>query len=315
MDFTTLVKANQLQVSLKKDVSFIDLAQNNLLSIRTKNKTESQTHESNVVKIDKFLNKNDILEDFKENKEIDLYLQTDKQLDNVKPDGKLLWNITRVKTNIPTGYIYIPDHVKTIKGVRLNPFTVQNDSNIYHTNDYLNRWTLLIDEFSAQSFIVQSTNYHFMFGAENVDSGIMKYTTHAFNNGYYWFNQPIKLQETITLTFGHNFEYTPFLINRLVGTLVQGSNPMRINLDVPDYPYFKGHPNNTTAIISGFTTGDPSTDAVLIASVNTTQTLTLGDSYVTIPVDISGMTQTNDQILITLTYDDYGQMIHLTLIY
>lgn len=75
------------------------------------------------------------------------------------------------------------------------PYTESGD------NKY-SRISLLIEEFSAQSFIAhEDRKFHFMLQSQ-IDGTFINLLTDQFNNGYYYFAKPITTIENITITFG-----------------------------------------------------------------------------------------------------------------
>lgn len=123
------------------------------------------------------------------------------------------WKVVRNKSSMSQDTVFIPDFIKEIKGIKIENFLLSIPNlATYITRDaivtplrYLNT-QILIEEFKAQSFIntETKTNFHFIMTINDKS---------WYNDIIYKFNNPIQLQENITLQLLDNLQYTSFYFN------------------------------------------------------------------------------------------------------
>jgi hypothetical protein len=218
------------------------------------------------------------------------------QDDTINGTGKIAWDLiaTRDLNNmtangisngtVPSG-ANTTEPLKNIVGIRMMPFRLlvinEIEWGFKYNYDPLFTWTVLIEELQAQAIIgPEGRRYHFMTtlgeitNSQTVSVSTANYwemTTHNFNQGYYWFRQPITELSRITLSFGcpwyqfniKNSKFTTAINNytNLLAALINMTQTWN-NLN---QGCFGG---NLT--ITGFTTANPTTDAALIEYVNST---------------------------------------------
>ncbi len=245
-----------------------------------------------------------------------LVLDSLYQDDTMNGSGKIAWDIipSRDLNNMnQSGTIggntlsgaNSTEPLKNIVGIRLMPFRllmvdINNSYNYRYNTDPLFLWTILIEELDIQSIIGPTgRKYHFMAAVEELTNQITlkngrsssyakfwEMTTHNYNQGYYWFRQPITELTRMTLSFGcpwyqFNIKNSKF--------------PVTINkYNISGTDYLAAYINTTLTWnnvnqgnlagnlrITGFTTANPVTDAVLIAYVNsTTFTTSMYSDYI-----------------------------------
>ena len=247
-----------------------------------------------------------------------IVLDSDEQDEFLSGTGKLSWNLANIN-NYQKGVVCTSGNIRNIVGMRLFPPRWEKIDIAEYNKDYINRWTILVEEFATQSFISPTGNrFHFMFtyqAESDLDSaGVyynFDYSLKNFNKGYYWFRTPFTTVDKMTLSFTSAFNKFNIKTNKAYGTIVQNSNPMQIDFETSPI-FFTGD----IAEINGFTTGDPIADAALIEYVNATWTLTAVSRFkLTIPVDISTMVPKNSNITCSVKIKRYRMTFPIELIY
>jgi hypothetical protein len=130
--------------------------------------------------------------------------------DSYDIQGRITWQLVPSR-NLQTGVCNITKPMKNIVGMKLHQFKTT------FTSTFLRRWTLYIEQLSAQSMVgPNGKKFHFLF---TVKVGSNTALVHNFNQGYYWFNTPITQLTAITLTLGDPYNVIPINIsaNVLVG--------------------------------------------------------------------------------------------------
>lgn len=273
-----------------------------------------------------------------------LALDTANQsLTTLKP-GKLFWELTNAST-ASQGVIALNGIVKNIIAVRLGDGKITlSQHHLASAQKTRSMLSIGIEELFVQSFIGKN-NFRFHFIQKNMPgttghislanySDIMEYSARQFNKGWYKFNKPISYLNSVTLRFGDPLNEFPITNNYIYGNVVQGSNPLKINLEnyINEFGFPTGEEiiNGTLVPIKAtayqFTTGDPQTDSALISSVNgqrhriTVDTLGAGFPAqvltVTIPIDTSTMTLTDNTVPLLLVWDNaYRKVYPLDIVY
>lgn len=266
--------------------------------------------------------------------------------------GIMRWDLNPSK-NVPDelGIVNINSNIQNIVGMRLGGSKWSAVSLIgaatYIDDNRLNRYSMFIEELSAQSFIgTDGYRFHFMMQASGagVDDEANIYEQYEmqlvpFNKGYYWFREPVTLLNSITFRFGDPFNQIRIVSNVFRGILIEGTNPMTVyvpSIGGRTFWFESFRPFTPT----GFTTGDPVADAALIEQINGVPAAASplppdvpvpppdylipepggiptfsGRTLVTFPYDLSGTTLTNGPITITIQTNGYRYVWPLELIY
>lgn len=200
---------------------------------------------------------------------------------------KLSWKYTRDR-NFTLGTFTTSTEVKNIIGMQLHFLhtnVAYNDSYFY-TDQRVN---VLVEEFRAQAFILKDRRYHFHSIRETYEpsytSGYSPHELEMLNQGYFWFNKPITELTGLTLSFSYPYavEAPPIDIKKItVNSFVFGATTT-----IPVYGLL-----NDVIYIKGFTTSDPTGDAVKIAEINRSSghvVTATGANTITIAVDTSSL--------------------------
>lgn len=186
------------------------------------------------------------------------------------------------------GVINVNKPIRDIVAMRLERvnFNALRATDLYEKNTDLERhqvrYTLCIEELSAQSFITANgQRFHWIIEPWRLWSSFTSneviqyqlnlyqagyFTTYDQNRGWYRFASPISKLDSISLRFGNfngNKNFTPEI---LTATVTQNSNPAELTFD---FSFALGMYGGTIEILD-FTTGDPVTDAALITAMNST---------------------------------------------
>lgn len=168
------------------------------------------------------------------------------------------WNFlnTTNATNGAVNYIGDVQEVVSIStgDIRI-PYRVSNTTNKY------NRISMLVNEWSGQSFIAnEGRKFHLMFASKTDDNML---DCSALPNGITTFNftKPITQLDTITISFGSPLESLLFDMDRMQMQVLY-QNPMQLTSVLP-HNLQTGDP----IYISGFSTNS-SSDNVMVARVN-----------------------------------------------
>jgi hypothetical protein len=192
-----------------------------------------------------------------------VYILLDTRYRILDTDGttSFQWNV--VNTEITQqGSVNVIGNIRDIVAIRIFPIKIPYNSNA--DNDY-SRVTLLIQEFSAQSFIAQENRrFHFMLRPVVTDRWI-ELTTDNFNDGYFIFRNPITRLDTLTLTFGSPLDAIKFDTDRMNAYINDADYST-------DTTFTTNSPHNLetgdTAIISNFRTANSAIDTVMVSLIN-----------------------------------------------
>ncbi len=139
------------------------------------------------------------------------------------------------------------------------PFTAsaQND---------LGRMSILIDEFSAQSFVAQENRKFHFIGELTATGDFYEVNFDQFNEGVFNFNKPVTTFSTMSLYYGSPIEPISFDDDRTTCLL----QPDTVYTATPTIVTQIPHKINTgnRVYLSGFTTSNPTADAYLIQALN-----------------------------------------------
>jgi len=150
---------------------------------------------------------------------------------NVDPDltseFKFGWKVINYINNQP-GTISTVSNIRDLVAMRLYPVTMQLDAPVgetgkVYTNNVVNvnnNFTILIEEFAAQSFIGRDgRKFHFALFPfimnllkQNLTPAItppdpyIEFTTSGKANGWFWFKNPITEFSTMTVSIGNPFD-------------------------------------------------------------------------------------------------------------
>lgn len=278
-----------------------------------------------------------------------IVLDSINQVDLFNGTGVMQWNIAPSRDFI-AGNVNTNVQIKDIVGMRLMPPRWDFYSALKYMNNPVTRWTILVEEFRAQSFIYptaqgftgplgnntvgqKTRRFHFMFSLSSESSldtsGVGRYydmTTHNYNQGYFWFRKPITYtSSTMTLSFGMPFnecwvsnqKYTGNIGIHTPGNYLAVYFPyadLDPDYDPRQYPYVFD-----TVLLSGFTTANPVADQALISSINGHYFSATGVSgpprYCYFPaIDLTGITLAPNSTM--SVYVPYFRMIYpIELIY
>jgi len=185
-------------------------------------------------------------------------------------------NVTRAQGTVNTvGTIRDIIAVK-VYPIRM-PYTATAENN-------LRRVTMLIEEFSAQSFLGQENRrFHFVFDVE-IDGDWIRLNPYFHNQGIYRFDKPITQFDTITISFGSPLEEVVLDVDRLNTSNTYATTAILTTISSHNLS------SGNKIYISDFNTNSPVNDAVVISEMNTSHIVTVtGDTTFTIPVDTSSI--------------------------
>lgn len=185
--------------------------------------------------------------------------------DTVSASYKWLYSITRTKA---PATVTSTSPVSNIVGLHLAPISIAG-STLSPTTQY--NATILIDEFSAQSFSTSGRRYHFTADIALVNDILIsnwngvKLDTTNHNRGYYWFHTPIKSVQSFTFTFAQSSpmdRFIPVPIDTAPVYFIPGRETLLyLPYSAPyynvDYYYFKN-----------FSTTTPTLDQSIITAFN-----------------------------------------------
>lgn len=220
-----------------------------------------------------------------------LYLDLNNTSSDTDPLTRPRWYINHSAPIYTTGTVNVNLPLENVISMRLRDinFSVRQAEKSRRLSMYV--MYILIEELQSQCNL-GLFNFHFAAKKLSFDPQTygLKYnytfSTFEYNDGRFYFYKPIDHIDKITLNLRlHDY---PFSLDAetLTATITPLSNPANIT-------FLTEHGLNTSPItISGFTTGDPVTDAVVIAAMNTTHSnYTIIDLYtITLPIDLSTTT-------------------------
>ena len=215
---------------------------------------------------------------------------------NTKMQFDLMETLTEGPNSVNTR-----SNIRNITSIRLLSFTLPQFTSV------AKRGSILIEELSTQAFIIPNRKFHFMSDLVNLSTGsgnvqvlqlnggiyvlaciydftlMNKYEMlidHRLNDGYYYFNKPIVLLDSITISVADpflpitlpQFQYIEIPISFTTGVMT---------LTFPNIPQLPGFPPydptgvidptiifTTSIFISSFTTDQPDADAIWISTIN-----------------------------------------------
>ena len=184
-------------------------------------------------------------------------------------DGKRMkWHYSS-SNSFQTGAVTTNGRIRNIIGMRLYPIRITPNYDISQQKNSL--YSLLIEEFSMQSFSGFNRNFHFMlkktpyFDVLSSQVTIQASELTPLNNGWFWFNRPITEVNSFTLSLGNPLEP----INIPVAEILLRLDRITIGpTTVFNCDRSHGFTTGDIIRITGFTTNDPITDSVVIEDVN-----------------------------------------------
>ena len=199
-------------------------------------------------------------------------------------------------SNFTTGTINTSgENIKDIVGLRIYPCRFsRNISNVFV---YDNLYTILIEEFASQSYLLhQNRKCHFIlrktlgFGSSNVSPAVDGTELKPVNDGYFWFNKVVTDFNSLTISIGnpHVLVDIPIANFSIPSNNFSNTSPTIITCYNQT-----GFTTGDNVIISGFTTDDPIGDSVVINEINNIagHAITYIDTlHFSIAVDCSGIT-------------------------
>lgn len=218
------------------------------------------------------------------------------------------------------GTVNTKGQVRDLIGMRIYP--IRAAQNFGLSGQYSPTFTILFEEFKAQSFIGQQRrNFHFMLRQTPnpvVPPGVPAVAQQELtpmNDGYFWFRKPFTTINTITISLANplvvinvpvaqQILYTQYFTYAVVTTI--------------SVPYATGYSSGNTVVISNFTTDNPVGDAAVIAIMNDPNghiITVLDSSTFTIPVNTSTITPLTTSRPFYITNESLRVIIPLELIY
>jgi hypothetical protein len=169
------------------------------------------------------------------------------------------WNFVN-NENVSDGTVNVSGNINNIISMRLSPIRIPYTASA--DNDY-SRITLLVNEFSSQSFIGQEgRRFHFINNAI-VDNRWIIVCPENFNDGYFYFRTPLNFSSTITVSFGSPLDSLDFDSDRATttvtayGAVTTFQTNINHNLETGDLVY-----------ISNFNTLNNITESTIVSSIN-----------------------------------------------
>lgn len=148
--------------------------------------------------------------------------------------NKFVWKVTNF-VSLETGVVSCVNNIRDIVGMRLFPVKanlispINESGKIYYNNvvNVNNNFTILIEEFKAQSFIGRDgRKFHFVlfpaimnleeqkFGSPITPANpYIEYVTSGKGNGWFWFRTPITEFSTLTISMGTPFDLVALASN------------------------------------------------------------------------------------------------------
>jgi hypothetical protein len=251
---------NEIGVSTDKEFDTFNIG-----DIDTKFTDEIVSNFTNQVDVTSFMGSNNIIDLQKLfNPELvkkKAYITLDTRYRRLENDGttEFVWNFSNNEI-IVQGSVNAIGNIENITAMRIYPVRIPYNSQA--DNEY-NRVSLYISELSAQSFLNhENSRYHFLFNLVVRDRWI-ELCPENFNDGYFYFRNPITRLETLTVSFGAPLSTINFDPDRLsfqvisYGTTTQFQSTSSHNIETGDLVY-----------ISNFTTFNSGANNSIIGSVN-----------------------------------------------
>lgn len=218
------------------------------------------------------------------------------------------------------GTVNTKGQVRDLIGIRMYPLRAAQNFGI--SGAYNPTYTLLIEEFKAQSFIGhQGRNFHFMLRqtpnptTPPTAPAVAQQELMPMNDGYFWFRKPFTTINTLTISLANPL----VVINIPVAQQVLYSQYFTYGLTtVVVTPFATGYTTGDTVVLSNFTTANPVADAAVIAQMNDPagHVITVVDANTfIIPVDTSTITPLETAQPFYITDENLRVIIPFELIY
>lgn len=218
------------------------------------------------------------------------------------------------------GTVNTKGQVRDLIGMRIYP--IRAAQNFGLSGQYNPSFTLLIEEFKAQSVIgQQQRNYHFLLRQTpnpTVPPAAPVFAQQEFtpmNDGYFWFHKPFTTINSFTISLGNPL----VVINIPVAQQILYPQDFTYGLITTITTTFAtGYSDGDVVVLSNFTTANPIGDAVVIAQMNSPSghIINVLDAYTfTIAVDTSTITPLENSRPIYITNENLRVIIPIELIY
>ena len=161
-------------------------------------------------------------------------LDTGNASTELSSGNKFVWKVTNF-VSLETGVVSCVNNIRDIVGMRLFPVKanlispINESGKIYYNNvvNVNNNFTILIEEFKAQSFIGRDgRKFHFVlfpaimnleeqkYGSPITPANpYIEYVTSGKGNGWFWFRTPITEFSTLTISMGTPFDLVALTSN------------------------------------------------------------------------------------------------------
>lgn len=194
-------------------------------------------------------------------KTIMLYLDTRYRILDDNAQYSFKWNVTNNNSTTQGSVNYIGD-VNNITSIKISPLRIPYISS---ADTSYNKLTMLINEFSAQSYIAQeNAKFHFIFDILKTSEKYIDISAEDNNRGTYRFNNPITRLETLTVSFGSPLQPVIFDVDRR-NMFVSAYAPDSMSFSSP-YPHSMR--TGDLVYISTYTTINPFSDNNIISAIN-----------------------------------------------
>jgi len=176
--------------------------------------------------------------------------------------------------------------IRDIVAIKVFPFKIPYTSTAENPT---NNITMYFNEFSNQCVIApESTRYHHWFSYIQ-EGDFLALDAFQYNDGTYNFDKPITTLDTLTVSFAAPLAPVTFDIDRLSATMTIGNPTI--------FTFASAHNlnNGNTIYFTNFSTSNTSSDAVLIAAINSSYGLEItrtSSTTLTVATDTSGMVGT-----------------------
>lgn len=222
------------------------------------------------------------------------YLVLDRRYTSlVENNTKFTWYVSVGGAGaIGQGFAGTTAPLRDITGFRILPFIFPSTA---HAKTSTNRISILMDEFSTQTYNAQANDrkFHFMFGVEYTNPLLPTTSTLSLNDlgrspTEYKFYKPFFEIRSITLTFGNPMQILTLDPDTLTGTFAPSGALTEIT--------FASNHNQLSGdliYVTNFTTSSPAQDHAQIAAMTSAFGLTatvVNATQLTVSVDISGLT-------------------------
>ena len=228
---------------------------------------------------------------------------------------EFIWGYTPGKT-IQVGNVNSSSEIENIVCLRLQSFCMPYGIEFYDGLSSYTRISVVIEEISAQSYIVSAVKRSHWILKHNEfkstpDTKRIEFSADDFNNGEYWFNKPITYLDNLTIKIGSPTLPISFNYDRDTCTATYG-NPTIITTTYPHK--FTG---STYITLSNFTTNDPITDKAIIDSINSSSEIkatVIDSTNLSIPIDTSTIIPVIP-LTFNVFFEDRRIIMHLEVLY